>query len=74
MLASRSYLEKILDDPPRFIYSSAEHVLEARFLEILKDGSGKLHQQISSIVVDRSHIMETLCKQYVFWLVRVMVV
>ena len=52
-------LGSILEDPPDFIYCSAEQALEARFLEALKDQSSKIHQRIAAIVVDESHTVET---------------
>lgn len=49
----------VLDEPPDFIYSSAEQVLEKRFLAALKDPDSKIHNRISAIVIDESHTIET---------------
>ena len=42
----------IIRSPPQFVYSSAEHATERKFLEALKDHSGLLHQRVSLIVAD----------------------
>lgn len=51
--------KKIIEDPPIFIYCSAEQALEERFLSALKDPHSKLHQRVAAIVVDESHTVET---------------
>ena len=50
--------KKIIEDPPIFIYCSAEQALEERFLSALKDRHRKLHQRVAAIVVDESHTVE----------------
>ena len=52
-------LQQIVENPPCFVYATAEQALEDRFLKAVKDPKGKLHQKISLIVVDESHTVET---------------
>ena len=49
----------ILKDPPEFICCSAEQALETRFFDALKDQNSKIHQRMSAVVVDESHIVGT---------------
>ena len=55
---------KIMRSPLQFVYSSAEHATEQKFLEALKDHSGLLHQRVSLIVVDESRTVETWTGEY----------
>ena len=50
---------EIIRSPPQFVYSSAEHATERKFLKALKDHSGLLHQRVSLIIADDSHTVET---------------
>lgn len=54
-----STVEKILEDPPRFIFATAEQVLEKQFLQAVKDSTSRLHSALSAVVVDESHTVET---------------
>ena len=56
---SPSTVEKILEDPPQFVFATAEQVLEKRFLETLKDNTSRLHCRVSAVIVDESHTIET---------------
>ena len=44
----------IRENPPQFLYCSAETVLEKPFLAALKENSA-LHRAVSAIAVDKSH-------------------
>ena len=59
MQLSPSTVEKILEDPPQFVFATAEQVLEKRFLDALKDNTSKLHFKLCAVVVDESHTVET---------------
>ena len=48
---SPSTVEKILEDPPQFVFATAEQVLEKRF--------HPLHCRVSAVIVDESHTIET---------------
>jgi superfamily II DNA helicase RecQ len=56
---SPSTVEKILEDPPQFVFATAEQVLEKRFLKTLKDNTSRLHCRVSAVIVDESHTIET---------------
>lgn len=51
-------VESIVKDPPQFIFSSAEKVLEKPFLNGLKSQT-ILHEAVSAIVVDECHTVES---------------
>jgi superfamily II DNA helicase RecQ len=59
MQLSPSTIEKILEDPPQFIFAAAEQVLEKQFLVSLKDTTSKLHYRLCGVIVDESHTIET---------------
>ena len=48
-------MEKILEDPPLFVFATVEQVLETRFLKTLKDNTSRLHCRVSAVIVDESH-------------------
>lgn len=59
-------VESVVKEPPQFIFSSAEKVLEKRFLDGLKSKT-VLHEAVSAIVVDECHTVETWTgKRYSF--------
>ena len=51
-------VESVVKDPPQFIFSSAERVLEKPFLNGLKSQT-ILHEAVSAIVVDECHTVES---------------
>ena len=57
MELSSETIDLVRDNPPQFLYCSAEAVLEKPFLAMLK-GDSELHRAVSAIVVDESHTVE----------------
>lgn len=57
MELSSETIDLVRDNPPQFLYCSAEAVLEKPFLAMLK-GDSELHRAVSPIVVDESHTVE----------------
>ena len=57
MELSSETIDLVQDNPPQFLYCSAEAVLEKPFLAMLK-GDSELHRAVSAIVVDESHTVE----------------
>jgi ATP-dependent DNA helicase RecQ len=57
--ASAISLEDIRQCKFKIIYASAEMVGKKSFRDILKDPSSPLHQNITAIVIDESHTVET---------------
>jgi len=57
MELSSEMIDLVRDNPPQFLYCSAEAVLEKPFLAMLK-GDSELHRAVSAIVVDESHTVE----------------
>lgn len=52
-------VEDIANDPPQFIFSSAEQATSKKFLTSLKNPKTKLHSTLCGFVVDESHTVET---------------
>ena len=57
--ASAISLEDIRKCTFKIAFATAEMVRKKPFMEILKDSSSPLHQNIAAIVVDESHTVET---------------
>ena len=57
--ASAISLEDIRKCTFKIAFATAEMVRKKPFIEILKDSSSPLHQNIAAIVVDESHTVET---------------
>ena len=57
MELSSETIDLVRDNPPQFLYCSAEAVLEKPFLAMLK-GDSELHRAVLAIVVDESHTVE----------------
>jgi len=57
MELSSETIDLVRDNPPQFLYCSAEAVLEKPFLAMLK-GDSELHRAVSAIVVDEPHTVE----------------
>ena len=47
----------VLSSPPQYTYSTAESAIEITFLDGFKHSSSAIHQSLSLIVVDESHIL-----------------
>ena len=52
-------LMSVLRDPPKFLYCTAENVLQTPFLGELKNNNTAIHKAVSAIVVDESHTVES---------------
>ena len=57
MELSSETIDLVRDNPPQFLYCSAEAMLEKPFLAMLK-GDSELHRAVSAIVVHESHTVE----------------
>ena len=57
MELSSDKVNLVRDNPPQFLYCSAEAALEKPFLTVLQEDS-ELHRAVSAIVVDESHTVE----------------
>ena len=65
MELSSETIDLVRDNPPQFLYCSAEAALEKPFLAMLK-GDSELHRAVSAIVVDESH-SPRCCEKILFY-------